>query len=157
MFHLDGIPAAPRGVPQIEVTFDIDANGILKVSAKDLASGRAQEITITASSNLSNTEIDEAIQDARQYAAQDDLRRALMEERLEAEQLVARVDQALRERGKGVDRKLVRELKNQMSAVAKCVTRIKPDKLDEEQLNDLRTAVDQLKRSPALAALGGVN
>ena len=92
-----------------------------------------------------------------EYAAQDGLRRALMEERLEAEQLVARVDQALRERGKGVDRKLVRELKNQMSAVAKCVTRIKPDKLDEGQLNDLRAAVDQLKRSPALAALGGVN
>ncbi len=90
-----------RGIPQIEVTFDIDANGILKVSAKDLASGRAQEITITASSNLSNTEIDEAIQDAQQYAAQDGLRRALMEERLEAEQLVARVDQALREQGKG--------------------------------------------------------
>ena len=156
-FRLTGIRRAAQGIPQIEVTFDIDANGILKVSAKDLASGRAQEITITASSNLSNTEIDEAIQDAQQYAAQDGLRRALMEERLEAEQLVARVDQALRERGKGVDRKLVRELKNQMSAVAKCVTRIKPDKLDEGQLNDLRTAVDQLKRSPALAALGGVN
>ena len=156
-FRLTGIRRAAQGIPQIEVTFDIDANGILKVSAKDLASGRAQEITITASSNLSNTEIDEAIQDAQQYAAQDGLRRALMEERLEAEQLVARVDQALRERGKGVDRKLVRELKNQMSAVAKCVTRIKPDKLDEGQLNDLRAAVDQLKRSPALAALGGVN
>ncbi len=156
-FRLTGIRRAAQGIPQIEVTFDIDANGILKVSAKDLASGRAQEITITASSNLSNTEIDEAIQDAQQYAAQDGLRRALMEERLEAEQLVTRVDQALRERGKGVDRKLVRELKNQMSAVAKCVTRIKPDKLDEGQLNDLRTAVDQLKRSPALAALGGMN
>ena len=156
-FRLTGIRRAAQGIPQIEVTFDIDANGILKVSAKDLASGRAQEITITASSNLSNAEIDEAIQDARQYAAQDGLRRALMEERLEAEQLVARVDQALRERGKGVDRKLVRELKNQMSAVAKCITRIKPDKLDEGQLNDLRAAVDQLKLSPALAALGGVN
>ena len=156
-FRLTGIRRAAQGIPQIEVTFDIDANGILKVSAKDLASGRAQEITITASSNLSNTEIDEAIQDAQQYAAQDGLRRALMEERLEAEQLVARADQALRERGKGVDRKLVRELKNQMSAVAKCVTRIKPDKLDVGQLNDLRAAVDQLKRSPALAALGGVN
>ena len=69
----------------------------------------------------------------------------------------AETAQALRERGKGVDRKLVRELKNQMSSVAKCVTRIKPDKLDEGQLNDLRAAVDQLKHSPALAALGGVN
>lgn len=156
-FRLTGIRRAAQGIPQIEVTFDIDANGILKVSAKDLASGRAQEITITASSNLSNAEIDEAIQDAQQYAAQDGLRRALMEERLEAEQLVTQVDQALRERGKGVNRKLVRELKNQMSAVAKCITRIKPDKLDEGQLNDLRAAVDQLKRSPALAALGGVN
>ena len=156
-FRLTGIRRAAQGIPQIEVTFDIDANGILKVSAKDLASGRAQEITITASSNLSNAEIGEAIQDARQYAAQDGLRRALMEERLEAEQLVTQVDQALRERGKEVNRKLVRELKNQMSAVAKCITRIKPDKLDEGQLNDLRAAVDQLKRSPALAALGGVN
>ncbi len=104
-FRLTGIKRAPQGVPQIEVVFDIDANGILKVSARDLDTGRAQEITITASSNLSDSEINEAIRDARQYAAQDDLRRTAMEERNEAEQLVARLDQALRERGKSLDRK----------------------------------------------------
>lgn len=99
-FRLTGIRRAPQGVPQIEVAFDIDANGIVKVSAKDLDTGRAQEITITSSSNLSNSDIDEAIADARRYAQQDDLRRTVMDERAAAEQLIARCDQALRERGK---------------------------------------------------------
>ena len=110
-FRLTGIKRAPQGVPQIEVVFDIDANGILKVSARDLDTGRAQEITITDSSNLSGSEIDDAIRDAQQYAAQDGLRRSLMEERAQAEQLIAQANQALRERGKGLDRKLAKELK----------------------------------------------
>ena len=154
-FRLTGIKRAPQGVPQIEVVFDIDANGILKVSARDLDTGRAQEITITASSNLSSSEIDDAIRDAEQYAAQDGLRRSLMEERAQAEQLVAQVNQALRERGKGLDRKLSKELKGEMGEVSKCISRIKPDKLEESQLSELRQAVQQLKNSPALAALGG--
>ena len=154
-FRLTGIKRAPQGVPQIEVVFDIDANGILKVSARDLDTGRAQEITITASSNLSSSEIDDAIRDAEQYAAQDGLRRTLMEERAQAEQLVAQVNQALRERGKGLDRKLAKELKGEMSEVSRCISRIKPDKLEESQLSELRRAVEQLKNSPALAALGG--
>ena len=154
-FRLTGIKRAPQGVPQIEVVFDIDANGILKVSARDLDTGRAQEITITASSNLSSSEIDDAIRDAEQYAAQDGLRRSLMEERVQAEQLVAQANQALRERGKGLDRKLAKELKGEMGEVSKCISRIKPDKLEESQLSELRRAVEQLKNSPALAALGG--
>ena len=154
-FRLTGIKRAPQGVPQIEVVFDIDANGILKVSARDLDTGRAQEITITASSNLSSSEIDDAIRDAEQYAAQDGLRRTLMEERAQAEQLVAQANQALRERGKGLDRKLAKELKGEMSEVSRCISRIKPDKLEESQLSELRRAVEQLKNSPALAALGG--
>ena len=154
-FRLTGIKRAPQGVPQIEVVFDIDANGILKVSARDLDTGRAQEITITASSNLSSSEIDDAIRDAEQYAAQDGLRRTLMEERVQAEQLVAQANQALRERGKGLDRKLAKELKGEMSEVSRCISRIKPDKLEESQLSELRRAVEQLKNSPALAALGG--
>lgn len=154
-FRLTGIKRAPQGVPQIEVVFDIDANGILKVSARDLDTGRAQEITITDSSNLSGSEIDDAIRDAQQYAAQDGLRRSLMEERAQAEQLIAQANQALRERSKGLDRKLVKELKTEMSEVSKCISRIKPDKLDEGQLDDLRRVVEQLKNSPALAALGG--
>lgn len=154
-FRLTGIKRAPQGVPQIEVAFDIDANGILKVSARDLDTGRAQEITITASSNLSSSEIDEAIRDARQYASQDGLRRAAMEERARAEQLIAQVDQALRERGKEIDRKAQKQLKNEMAAVAKCASRVKPEKLSEEALGELRAAVAQLRNSPALAELGG--
>ena len=154
-FRLTGIKRAPQGVPQIEVAFDIDANGILKVSARDLDTGRAQEITITDSSNLSGGEIDEAIRDAQQYAAQDGLRRALMEERNEAEQLISQANQALRERGKGLDRKLLKELKAEMGEVSKCIARLKPDKLDEGQLSELRGAVARLRTSPALAALGG--
>ena len=154
-FRLTGIKRAPQGVPQIEVAFDIDANGILKVSARDLDTGRAQEITITDSSNLSGGEIDEAIRDAQQYAAQDGLRRALMEERNEAEQLISQANQALRERGKGLDRKLLKELKAEMGEVSKCIARLKPDKLDEGQLSELREAVARLRTSPALAALGG--
>ena len=70
-FSLDGIPAAPRGVPQIEVTFDIDANGIVNVSAKDLGTGRAQHITITSSTNMSKEDIDRAVRDAEKYAEED--------------------------------------------------------------------------------------
>ena len=74
-FRLDGIPPARRGVPQIEVTFDIDANGIVNVSAKDLGTGREQRITITASSNLSDTDIDKAVREAAEFEAQDKLRK----------------------------------------------------------------------------------
>ena len=153
-FRLTGIKRAPQGVPQIEVVFDIDANGILRVSAKDLGTGRAQEITITASSNLSDSEIDDAIRDARQYAAQDELRRTAMEEKNQAERMVFTLDQALRERGKELDRKLQKQLKNEMAAVAKAASRLKMDKLDEASLYELRGAVHVLKHSEALRALG---
>ena len=153
-FRLTGIKRAPQGVPQIEVVFDIDANGILRVSAKDLGTGRAQEITITASSNLSNSEIDAAIRDAQQYAEQDGLRRTAMEERAQAEQMVAAVDMALREKGKGVDRKLQKQLKNEMAAVAKAAAKVRPDKLSEDALQELRLAVHVLKYSDAAAAVG---
>ena len=80
-FHLDGIPPAPRGVPQIEVTFDIDANGILNVSAKDKATGKEQKITITASSGLSKDEIEKMVKDAESHAAEDKKRREEIEAR----------------------------------------------------------------------------
>ncbi len=153
-FRLTGIKRAPQGVPQIEVVFDIDPNGILRVSAKDLSTGRAQEITITASSNLSDAEIDEAIQDAQQYAQQDGLRRTCVEERNEAERMVSMVNDALRQQGKGMDRKLVKQLKNQMSAVTKAASHIRPDKPTDEMLQELRLAVHVLRYSSALSALG---
>ena len=98
-FRLDGIPPARRGVPQIEVTFDIDANGIVNVSAKDLGTGKEQKITITASSNLSQEEIDKAMREAEQYAAEDKKRKEEVDTRNSAEQLVFQSEKAVNELG----------------------------------------------------------
>jgi molecular chaperone DnaK len=98
-FHLDGIPPAPRGVPQIEVTFDIDANGILHVSAKDLGTGKEQKITITASSGLSENEIQNMVKDAEQHAADDQQRREVVETRNMAENVVYQTEKLLKEQG----------------------------------------------------------
>lgn len=95
VFRLDGIPAAPRGVPQIEVTFDIDANGILNVSAQDKATGKSQAITITASTNLNEADIDRMVRDAEQHAAEDQKRRELVEARNTAEQVVYQTEETL--------------------------------------------------------------
>jgi len=98
-FNLDGIPAAPRGVPQIEVTFDIDANGIVHVSAKDIGTGKEQKITITASTNLSEAEIDKAVKDAEQFAAQDKKNKEAIEERNKADSLVYQTERTVKEMG----------------------------------------------------------
>lgn len=102
-FNLDGIAPAPRGVPQIEVTFDIDANGIVNVSAKDLGTGKEQKITITASSNLSQEEIDKAMREAEQFAEQDRVNKEQVEIRNNAEQLVFQSEKALTELGDKID------------------------------------------------------
>ena len=99
MFKLDGIAPAPRGVPQIEVTFDIDANGIVNVSAKDLGTGKEQHITITASSNMSKEDIDKAVREAEQYAAEDKKRREEVDLRNGADQMVFQTEKALNELG----------------------------------------------------------
>ena len=96
-FHLDGIPAAPRGVPQIEVTFDIDANGIVHVSAKDLGTGNQQQVTITASSNLNEDEIKRAVADAEKYASEDKKRKEEVEARNQADQLVYTTEKTVKE------------------------------------------------------------
>ncbi|MDD6877510.1 MAG: molecular chaperone DnaK [Clostridiaceae bacterium] len=98
-FTLDGIPAAPRGVPQIEVTFDIDANGIVNVSAKDLGTGREQKITITASSNLSKEDIDRAVKEAEQYAAEDKQHREEADTKNHADQLVYQCEKLIADAG----------------------------------------------------------
>jgi molecular chaperone DnaK len=95
VFRLDGIPAAPRGIPQIEVTFDIDANGILNVAAKDKATGQSQAITITASTNLSESDIDRMVREADQHAAQDQQRREAIETRNMADQLIYQTEKSL--------------------------------------------------------------
>ena len=98
-FHLDGIPAAPRGVPQIEVTFDIDSNGIVNVSAKDLGTGKEQHITITSSSNMSKEDIDKAVKEAEKFAAEDKKNREAVDARNEAESLVYQTEKSLGELG----------------------------------------------------------
>ena len=102
-FHLDGIAPARRGVPQIEVTFDIDANGIVNVSAKDLGTGKEQNITITASSNLSKEDIDKAVREAEQYAAEDAKRKDEVDARNQADQMVYQTEQALNDLGDKLD------------------------------------------------------
>ena len=99
VFHLDGIAPAPRGVPQIEVTFDIDANGIVKVSAKDLGTGKEQNITITASTNMSKEDIDKAVKEAEQYAAEDKKKREEVDIRNGADQMVFQTEKMLKENG----------------------------------------------------------
>ena len=102
-FHLDGIAPARRGVPQIEVTFDIDANGIVNVSAKDLGTGREQHITITASANLSKDDIEKAVKEAEQYAAEDAQRKDEADTRNHADQMLYQSEKTLADMGDKVD------------------------------------------------------
>ena len=102
-FQLDGIPAARRGVPQIEVTFDIDANGIVNVSAKDLGTGKEQHITITSSSNMSKDDIDKAVKDAAAYAEQDKKRREDVDTRNNADQMIYQAEKTIADAGDKLD------------------------------------------------------
>lgn len=147
-FRLTGIKRAMRGVPQIEVTFDLDTNGILKVSARDLGTGRAQEITIAASSNLSESEIQRAIRDAQDYAVQDAARRQAMERRNEGETLAAEVKNALTVCGKELDKLSQKQIKNDLAAVDKILHK-KIEKLKPEDYAALDEAVMRLRNSSA--------
>jgi len=121
-FRLEGIPPAPRGLPQIEVTFDIDANGILNVTAKDKATGKEQQITITASTNLSKSDVERMVQDAQRHASEDNRRREVIQARNEADTIIYQAEKSLRELGDKVspaDREKVeakiRDLKSAMN------------------------------------------
>jgi molecular chaperone DnaK len=98
-FRLEGIPPAPRGVPQIQVAFDIDANGILNVTAKDMATGKEQTVTITESTNLDKGEVDRMVREAEQYAAEDQARRETVEARHQVDSLAYQLERALRDAG----------------------------------------------------------
>ena len=149
-FRLKGIKRAPAGVPQIEVTFDIDANGILTVSAKDLDTGKQQSITIDDSGRMSDDEVDRAIRDAEQYAEQDEARRDAMLAREEAQRLANEADQALAQKGKQLEKDEKKQIKADVAAVRKLLSK-KVDKVDEADVAALRTASEQLERSSARA------
>ena len=147
-FRLTGIKRAPRGVPQIEVTFDLDTNGILKVGAKDLGTGRAQEITIAASSNLPEEEIQQAIRDAQAYAAQDAERKEHLQILHEAETLATQCKSALTMCGKELDRVACRRVKGDLAAVDRILHK-RLEKLKREDFQRLGDASRALEGSSA--------
>jgi molecular chaperone DnaK len=148
-FKLKGIRRAPAGVPQIEVTFDIDANGILKVSAKDLDTGKEQSITITADDRMSDAEIEQAIRDAQQYAGQDTMRRDAMDLANESQRLLSQVEQALKNAGKQIEKEEKKQIKKDSSALQKLLMKFRADKVTEEKAEELRRAKQQLESSSA--------
>ena len=138
-FNLTDIPPAPRGVPQIEVTFDIDANGIVNVSAKDLGTGKQQQITITSSSNMKDDEINEAIKNAEKYAKEDKERREVIEQRNQADSMILGLEKALRENGDKISED---DKKKLTEAIEKAKEEIKVDDKDK-----IMKAVEDLSKS----------
>jgi molecular chaperone DnaK len=148
-FKLKGIRRAPAGVPQIEVTFNIDANGILKVSARDLDTGKEQSITISADDRMSDAEIEQAMRDAQQYAGQDSMRRDAMELTHEAQTLLSQAQQALKNGGKQVEKEEKKQIKKDCSALQKLLVKFRVDKATEEYMEQIRQAKQQLETSSA--------
>lgn len=146
-FKLKGIRKAPMGVPKIEVTFDIDANGILKVSAKDLDTQKEQSITITANERMSDDEIEQAIKDASEYAGLDSLRRNALELISEVNTLLAKSQQAIKNAGKTMDKSQKKQMKKDMAILQKEVGKVRVDKVTQEQIDRLRQLKVQLEQS----------
>ena len=146
-FRLDGIKRAPAGVPQIEVAFDIDVNGIVKVSAKDLSSGKEQMITITSSSNLSEEEIERAKQDAQMYAHKDDLKKELIDIRNDGEAYCYEVEKILDSRKDTMDKKDRKLIKSDLNYLKKLVAKAKPEKITEIQAGEIKEARAKLEQT----------
>ena len=143
-FRLDGIPPARRGVPQIEVTFDIDANGIVNVSAKDLGTGKEQHITITAGSNMSEDEINKAVKEAAQYEAQDKKRKEGIDARNEAEAMVGQTQKAPDEAGDKLDANDKSAVEAQLKSLKELVDKTDPNNVTEEQAQQLKDGRQKL-------------
>ncbi|MBO4281200.1 MAG: Hsp70 family protein, partial [Lachnospiraceae bacterium] len=146
-FRLDGIPPARRGVPQIEVTFDIDANGIVNVSAKDLGTGREQHITITAGSNLSDDEIERAVKEAAEYEAQDKKRKEGVEVRNEADSLVFQTEKAMEEVGDKLDASLKATVDEDLARLKELVQKTNPEVMSDGEIEDIKAAKEKLLNS----------
>ena len=128
VFHLDGIMPAPRGVPQIEVTFDIDANGIVHVSAKDLGTQKEQSISITSSTNMSKEDVDKAVKEAEQYAAEDKKRKENIDTRNEADQMVYQCEKILKDNGDKIAEADKTEIQSKIDALKEA---LKGDNMDD--------------------------
>ncbi len=143
-FRLDGIPPAMRGVPQIEVTFDIDANGIVNVSAKDLGTGKEQHITITAGSSMSDDEIDRAVKEAAEYEAQDKKRKEAIDTRNEADSFVFQTEKALNDVGDKVEASQKETVEADLKALKDLLESTKDQELSDSQINDIKAAKEKL-------------
>jgi molecular chaperone DnaK len=146
-FRLDGIPPARRGVPQIEVTFDIDANGIVNVSAKDLGTGKEQHITITAGSNMSDDEIDKAVREAAEFEAQDKKRKEAIDARNDADSMVFQVEKALEEAGDKLDSSDKANVEADLTALKELVEKTNPEEMTDSQVAELKAAKEKLMES----------
>lgn len=147
-FRLDGIPPARRGVPQIEVTFDIDANGIVNVSAKDLGTGKEQHITITAGSNMSDDEIDKAVREAAEYEAQDKKRKDAVDTKNDADAMVFQTEKAMEEAGDKIDANDKTAVEADLNALkdvlAKCAN---VDEITDAQVEEIKAGKEKLMQS----------
>ncbi|MBQ0026568.1 MAG: molecular chaperone DnaK [Lachnospiraceae bacterium] len=147
-FRLDGIPPARRGVPQIEVTFDIDANGIVNVSAKDLGTGKEQHITITAGSNMSKDDIDKAVKEAAEFEAQDKKRKEGIDARNDADAIVFQPEKAMEEVGDKLDAGLKSQVESDIAALKSKIDAVKDkDELSDSEIQDLKDGREQLMKS----------
>ena len=146
-FRLDGIPPARRGVPQIEVTFDIDANGIVNVSAKDLGTGKEQHITITAGSNMSDADIDKAVKEAAEFEAQDKKRKEAIEVRNDADSIVFQTQKALDEAGDKLDANDKAAVETDLNALKSLVDSTDAENMTDSQVDEIKAAKEKLMES----------
>ena len=146
-FRLDGIAPARRGVPQIEVTFDIDANGIVNVSAKDLGTGSEQHITITAGSNMSDADIEKAVKEAAEFEAADKKRKEAVDTRNEADSMVFQTEKALEEAGDKLDPTDKAKVESDLQALKDLIAAADPENMTESQVEEMKTAKETLMTS----------
>ena len=146
-FRLDGIPPARRGVPQIEVTFDIDANGIVNVSAKDLGTGKEQHITITSGSNMSDADIEKAVKEAAEYEAQDKKRKEAIDARNDADSMVFQTEKALEEVGDKIAANDKAEVEADLNALKEAINRAPIDQMTDAQVEDIKAGKEKLMNS----------
>ena len=146
-FRLDGIPPARRGVPQIEVTFDIDANGIVNVSAKDLGTGKEQHITITSGSNMSDDDIEKAVKEAAEFEAQDKKRKEGIDARNDADSMVFQTEKALQEVGDKIDANDKAAVEADLNALKEAINRAPIEEMTDAQIEDIKAGKEKLMNS----------